>query len=199
MKLLIATHNPGKVREFRMLLEKLEIKLISPLDIGLELEVAETGATYAENATIKGRAYSTASGMLTLADDTGLEVDALNGQPGLHSARFVNAPGATDADRCRLLLERLKDHPRPWTARFRCVVALADPQGGVQLAEGSCAGEIAPEVRGEGGFGYDPVFLFPELGKTMAELGPARKNQVSHRARAVAAILPRIQELLSKS
>lgn len=187
------------MREFRMLLEKLEIELVSPLDIGLELEVAETGATYAENAALKGRAYAIRSGMHALADDTGLEVDALNGQPGLRSARFAGAPGATDADRRRLLLERLDGHPRPWTARFRCVVALVDPQGQVQLAQGTCEGEISPLERGQEGFGYDPVFLFPELGKTMAELGSAFKNQVSHRARAVAAILPQIQGLLSKS
>lgn len=199
MKLLIATFNPGKLHEFRLLLDQPNLELVAPSEIGLKLEVEETGVTYAENAELKGRAFSSASGMFTLADDSGLEVDVLDGLPGLHSARFVNKPGATDADRRRFLIARLNGQPRPWTARFRCTVALVSPQERVDFAEGVCEGEIIPQERGGNGFGYDPVFWIPELGKTTAELDSIHKNQISHRARAVRAILPQIQEHLSKS
>jgi len=199
LKLLIATSNPGKMHEFRLLIDLPELELVAPSEIGLKLEVEENGATYAENAALKGRAFSSASGMLTLADDSGLEVEALGGLPGLRSARFVNEAGATDADRRRFLVAHLNGRLRPWTARFRCVVALVDSQGKVDLAEGVCDGEIVPQERGVNGFGYDPVFWIPGLGKTTAELDTIQKNQISHRARAVRAILPKIQEHLSKS
>jgi XTP/dITP diphosphohydrolase len=194
--LLLATNNRGKRLEMQALLNGLAVELVTPAEIGLELEVVEDGATYAENAAKKAIAFARASGLLSLADDSGLEVDALGGQPGLYSARFAPQPGATDADRRRYLLQRLEGQPRPWTARFRCVVALCAPGGEVQFAEGICPGEIIPEERGHTGFGYDPVFLLPEYGQTMAELGMEVKNQVSHRARAVRAALPIIQTLL---
>ena len=198
-RLLIATNNPGKMREIRSLLQMPGLELVTPEEIGLELNVPETGKDYAENAAIKGKAFASASGMHTLADDSGLEVEALGGLPGLHSARFINRPGATDAERRQRLLENLKGHTRPWEARFRCAAALVTPQGEVELFEGTCAGEIIPQERGQDGFGYDPVFLIPELGKTMAELSMAEKNQISHRARAIQAAQPAIEKHLAKS
>jgi XTP/dITP diphosphohydrolase len=132
---------------------------------------------------------------VTLADDSGLEVDCLNGAPGLHSARYSPHPGASDADRRALLLANLRDLPRPWTARFRCTVAIATPEGGLFFADGQVRGEIIPEERGENGFGYDPIFLIPELGLTTAELTMAEKNRLSHRARAVKSALPGLYAL----
>ncbi len=197
LKLLIATNNPGKMVEIRALLGERKLELLTPAQLGIELEVLEDGKTYAENALLKGKAYANAAGLVTLADDSGLEVDALGGQPGLHSARYVERPGATDADRRRKMLEQLKTQPRPWMARFRCWVAIVDPEGQAQMAEGVCEGEIIPEERGQNGFGYDPIFLIPELGKTMAELNMAEKNRLSHRARAVQAALPLLAKYLT--
>jgi XTP/dITP diphosphohydrolase len=195
-KLLLASNNQGKLIEIQSLLQGLDVELVTPVDLGLELQVDETGNTYHENALLKGRAFALASGLVTLADDSGLEVDALDGKPGLHSARFSKKPGATDADRRMFLLEKLAGKPRPWLARFRCVVALASPVGEITYAEGLCPGEIIPIERGSNGFGYDPIFLLPELGLTMAELEMAQKNQLSHRARAVRAAVPLIQKML---
>lgn len=196
--LLLATNNIGKLREIQALLFGLEIPLLTPREIGLQLEVAEDGETYAENATRKALAFARASGYLSLSDDSGLEVDALDGAPGLHSARFSPKPGATDADRRALLLQHLNIHPRPWRAHFHCTVAVAAPDGWVGIAEGDCPGEIIPIERGHNGFGYDPIFLIVERGLTMAELGLEEKNQISHRARAVrAAILMLLMKLTS--
>ncbi len=195
LKLLIATGNPGKLREIQALLEGLELELLMPANIGLELDVVENGQTYRENASLKARAYARASGLFSLADDSGLEVDALDGQPGLHSARFSPLPGATDADRRRHLLARLTGKPTPWRAHFHCTVALANPGGQVWFAEGDCPGEIISIERGTNGFGYDPLVLVSELGKTMAELSMDEKNHLSHRARAVRAARPLIEKL----
>ena len=184
-KLLIATNNRGKVEELRALLHDLPVQLVTPLEINLELDVVEDGSTYAENAGKKALAFAQASWLVSLADDSGLEVEALGGAPGLYSARYLSKPGATDADRRAYLLKNLGNKPRPWQARFRATVAIAVPGQKVQLAEGDCRGEIIPEERGTGGFGYDPIFFIPELGRTMAELGMEEKNRVSHRARAV--------------
>ena len=140
--LLIATTNPGKLKEMRELLAGLPVKLVLPRDLGINLDVEETGSTYAENAALKARAFCDSSGLMTLADDSGLEVDALDGQPGLHSARYLPIPGASDADRRVYLLKNLAGKPRPWTARFHCSVALAAPGRELQFAEGICAGEI---------------------------------------------------------
>ncbi len=186
-KLLLATNNKGKLRELRAILADLPFELLSPAEIGLDLDVPEDGVTYIENATRKALAFQRASGLTCLADDSGLEVDALNGAPGLHSARYSSKPGATDSDRRAYLLKNLQGQPRPWTARFRATVAIADMHGNVQTAEGTCPGEIIPEERGTGGFGYDPIFLLPEPGLTMAELSEETKNRLSHRARAVQA------------
>ena len=199
LKLLIATNNPGKMAEIKALLSEQNIELVAPAQMGLELDVPEDGQSYAENALLKGRAYTRMSGLVTLADDSGLEVDALEGRPGLHSARYVDRPGATDSDRRQRLLEQLMVKTRPWTARFRCWVAIVAPDGDAQLAEGICEGEIIPEERGYNGFGYDPIFLIREMGKTMAELSMAEKNRLSHRARAVKAALPLIAKYQIKA
>lgn len=190
MKLLIATTNKGKVRELHAILDNLGIELVTPADLRLNLDVHEDGATYAENAAKKAIAFANASGLTSLADDSGLEVDALDGAPGLYSARYSPKPGASDKDRRDFLLQNLADKPRPWTARFRATVAVAGPGGSVEWAEGVCEGEIIPEERGTGGFGYDPIFFMPELGQTMAELPEETKNRLSHRARAVQAARP---------
>ena len=197
LKLLVATNNRGKVMEILPLLEDLEIELVTPDQISLELHIDETGRTYAENAALKGVAFAKATGLLTLADDSGLEVDALDGRPGLHSARYSRKPGATDADRRAYLLHNLRGRPQPWTARFRCVIALVSAAGEVQFTEGVCEGQIIPDERGQNGFGYDPIFLLSELGRTMAELTRDEKNRLSHRARAVLAARPLLHNLLA--
>ncbi len=198
MKLLIATHNPGKVKEYQELLAGLPLELTYPAQEGLDIEVAETGESFAENAILKAAAYARASGLLTLADDSGLEVDALGGEPGIRSARYAGR-GASDEDRYRLLLEKLRDVP--WeerTARFRCVIAVATPAGQIHTAEGTCKGIIAFEPRGEHGFGYDPVFYLAEYGKTLAELPPETKNKTSHRARAAQGVREILEDMQKK-
>ena len=195
MKLLIATHNRGKLREYAALLADLPVTLVSPQEIGLgKREGIETGSTYEENARRKALAYAQASGLPTLADDSGLEVDALDGAPGPYSARY--APGE-DRARITALLQALEGVPEPErTARFRCVIALATPDGTVQTAEGTCEGRILTAPRGEGGFGYDPIFYLPDQGCTMAELPMEEKNRISHRARALQAARPFLEALL---
>lgn len=194
-RLLITTGNPGKLREMRSLLENMQIKLVTPEMLGISLHVEENGKTYEENASLKASAFARRSGLVSLADDSGLEVDALNGLPGIRSARFSPLPDATDADRRAILLELLQDHARPWTAHFHCTVAIATSVDKVYLAQGNCPGEIIPEERGANGFGYDPIFMIPEAGATMAELGMAEKNRISHRARAINAALPILNEI----
>lgn len=184
-RLLIATENKGKLREIEALLEDLDIVLLTPVDIGLEFRVIEDGQTYAENAARKALAFARASDLPAMGDDSGLEVDALDGQPGLYSNRFTPWPNASDADRRMYLLQKLKGKPLPWTARFRATVAIATPDGQVRYATGECPGQIISEERGSNGFGYDPVFLLPEVGQTMAELSIEEKNRLSHRARAL--------------
>ncbi len=185
-KLLLATGNQGKIAEYRHLLAGIPYDIVSMAEAGIDLEVAETGSTFEENARLKAAALAAASGLLTLADDSGLEVDALGGEPGVRSARYAGE-GATDSERNAYLLEKLKGvPPEKRQARFRCVIAIAAPEGKVQYCSGECPGVIAAAPRGRHGFGYDPVFYLPELGKTMAELAPEQKNQLSHRARAAA-------------
>ncbi len=186
-KLLVATHNLGKVREYQDLLADLPLD-ITYLDAeGITFEVDETGDTFTANAVLKAQAYAAASGLWTWADDSGLEVAALNGGPGVFSARYAG-PGASDADRYHKLLGALAGVP--WdarSARFCCVVALATPAGQVRTAFGECSGIIAFGPAGHNGFGFDPVFYLPEHGCTMAQLPPEVKNQISHRARAARA------------
>jgi XTP/dITP diphosphohydrolase len=198
-KLLIATNNAGKVRELQELLKGLDVQLVTPADIDLVLDVVEDGHTYQENAAKKAIAFAQASGLISLADDSGIEVDALDGAPGLYSARYSPKPGADDADRRAYLLQNLQDKPRPWTAHFHATIAIARPNGDVQFSEGDCYGEIIPEERGSGGFGYDPIFLLPELGRTTAELNMEEKNRLSHRALAVINALPILQKLFEHS
>ena len=196
-KLLIATNNKGKVKELQDLLKDTGIDLITPADINLDLEVDEDGITYAENAARKAIAFAHASGLVSLADDSGLEVDALGGAPGLHSARYHPKSGANDADRRSYMLENLKDKPRPWIAHFHATIAIAIPDKDVHVVEGNCYGEIISTERGNGGFGYDPVFLLPELNKTMAELEMEEKNRISHRAKAVMNAIPILKKIFT--
>jgi XTP/dITP diphosphohydrolase len=197
-RLLLSTNNKGKLRELHAILSSLPIELVTPADLRLELEVHEDGVTYAENASKKALAFQHASGLPCLADDSGLEVDALDGEPGLYSARYSSKPGATDADRRAYLLQKLDGKPRPWAAKFRATVAVAGPDGSVQIVEGTCPGEIIAQERGSNGFGYDPIFLLPELGLTMAELPEETKNRLSHRARAVQAAIPILMKMFGK-
>jgi XTP/dITP diphosphohydrolase len=183
-KMLLATNNRGKARELKMLLRELPIELVLPEELGISAEVDESGATFEENAKIKATALAKRSGLLSLADDSGLEVDALGGEPGPLSARYAGE-GASDKERVDYLLAKLKGVPREKrTARFRCVIAIATPEGKVELCFGECQGLITFGPRGERGFGYDPVFYFPGLDKTMAELPLEVKNKVSHRGAA---------------
>lgn len=241
---LIATLNRGKIVEIQSLLAPspigpalppglaspirpcLPIRLVLPEELGLHLEVAEDGQTYAENAARKALAFCQASGLVTLADDSGLEVDALGGQPGIYSARYAPAhprrggfhtrpgsesdpaphasttrpgskPRPSDADRRGYLLQQLAGKPRPWTARFCCTVAIATPEGRLEYREGFCSGEIIPTERGSSGFGYDPIFLLPELSLTMAELSLEQKNLLSHRGRAIQEAVPLLDEIFA--
>lgn len=201
-ELILATQNPGKLREFRELLADLVavtgVRLASPTDIGPAIDVEETGSTYAENASLKAVTLAQVSGRLALGDDSGLEVAALNGAPGLYSARYAG-PGASDADRRRKLLNELSQFPAPRPARFVCAIAIAQPDGSLRLFEGECRGEVALAESGSGGFGFDPVFYLPERGATLAALPLAVKNTISHRARAVQAALPYLIEIFSVS
>lgn len=187
-RLLLATNNPGKVAELRRLLATTGYELVTPAELGIALDVEESGVTYAENAAAKARAAARAAGCLALADDSGIEVDALGGRPGVHSARYGGA-GLDDRARVELLLRELEGVPNGRrTARFRAVVVIAAPDGSVlQTFEGVAEGSIAREPRGTGGFGYDPIFVVRGLGKTMAELTPEEKDAVSHRGQALRA------------
>ncbi|MHB8577782.1 MAG: RdgB/HAM1 family non-canonical purine NTP pyrophosphatase [Dehalococcoidia bacterium] len=198
-RLLLATNNSGKVRELRDLLAESGWDPVIPSALGIALEPDEPGMTYAENAAIKARAFAAASGLVALADDSGLELDALNGAPGVRSARY-GGPGLSDSDRVDRLLAALHDVPEAGrTARFRSAIAITAPDGRVWQADGICEGHIIAAPRGVGGFGYDPIFLLSEYGRTMAELPEALKNQVSHRARAVQAALPVLRSLACDS
>ncbi len=201
LSILLATGNRGKQKELLALLAKGPWQLYLPSDVDVQVDVEETGETYASNAYLKARAWAQASGMWALADDTGLEVQPLQGAPGLYSARFgpPDRPVSSFADRRAYLLHLLQAHPRPWQARFRCVVALVSPQGRALFAEGLLPGEILPQERGEHGFGYDPIFYLPDQGKTLAELTLEEKNRISHRARAIQALLPALKALAAMS
>jgi len=199
--LLIATNNQGKIEELQALLKETGIELVTPAQMDLDLDVVEDGHTYAENAAKKAVAFAQTSGLVALADDSGLEVEAINGQPGLYSARYGSQDGQklSDKDRRAFLIKNLKDKPRPWKARFCATIAIALPNGEAYLTEGICEGQIIPEERGTGGFGYDPIFLLRELGKTMAELSVDEKNRLSHRARAVLKAKSILEVVFSKS
>ena len=179
-RLVIATGNAGKLGEYRELLSGTGLTLMA-VDPG----VAELGATYAENAQLKAEAAREALRLPAVGDDSGVEVDVLHSFPGIHSARI----GPTQKERTQVLLDRLKGHPRPWLARFVCTIALAVPGRPTEFFEGECRGEIVPEWRGEAGFGYDPIFLVPEAGRTFGEMSREEKARYSHRARAVRAMI----------
>ena len=183
-KLLLATNNKAKMREYKSLLQGLPYEVVTLAEQGITTVVDEAGESLEENARLKATALAAESQLLSLADDSGLEVDALGGEPGPLSARYAGE-GASDIERINYLLARLKDVPEEKrTARFRCVIAIATPDEEVNICSGECRGFITLAPRGEQGFGYDPVFYLPELGKTMAELPLELKNQVSHRGQA---------------
>lgn len=191
----MATSNPGKVRELRRLLADADVTVVTPADLGISLDVDETGDTYEENAALKAIAFAQASGLPSLADDSGLEVEALSGAPGVHSARYAGT--GSDKDNVDLLLHNLASvHEGDRTARFVCVVALALPSGAIEYARGQCEGTIGTESRGDRGFGYDPVFYPEGRTLTMAQLHPDEKDRLSHRGRAVRNALPVIDRLL---
>lgn len=196
-RLLVATHNKGKVAEYADILGDMAIDWLTLDDAGVTEDVDETGATFRDNAILKAQAYARQTGLLTLADDSGLEVDALGGQPGVLTARY-GGPGLSAADRYRLLLANLSNVPAERrTARFHCVVAVVAPDGALLgTADGVCEGVIAWEPVGEGGFGYDPVFFLPGREQTMAQLDAAEKHRISHRGRAAAAIAPLLRSLV---
>ena len=183
-KLLLASTNPGKVSEYHSILGNIGYQMVTLSQQGITKVAVEQGDTFEQNARSKASTYAELSQLLTLADDSGLEVDALGGEPGIHSARFAGK-GATDADRIKTLLTKLDGVP--WekrAAHFTCVIAIVTPENQLELCYGECHGIIAFEARGENGFGYDPVFYLPEMGKTMAELPAEIKNQISHRGQA---------------
>ncbi len=195
-KLLLATGNRAKLRELISLFRELPYELVTLSDLDISTEVDEVGATLEENARLKATTLAARSQLLTLADDSGLEVDVLGGEPGVLSARYAGA-NASDDERINRLLARLKDVSwRKRKARFRCVIAVAIPDGQVNLFCGRCSGLITCEPRGEMGFGYDPVFYLPRLGKTMAELPLEAKNRISHRGRAAKKTFPLLKKLL---
>lgn len=184
MKFVLATHNPGKLREMADILSRLGVEVVSPGDVGADVEVEETGTTFAENAMLKARAICAASGLPAVADDSGLCVDALNGGPGVYSARYGGA-GLDDAGRTALLLSNLRGQTTR-AAHFACAVACAFPNGDTLTAEGRCHGTVAFAPMGNGGFGYDPVFFVPALSKTFAQLTAEEKHAISHRGKALA-------------
>jgi XTP/dITP diphosphohydrolase len=205
--LLVATRNDGKMEELAELLADLDVEWVGLGDLEANgaavAPVAETGATFRENAILKAEGYARQSGLLTLADDSGLEVAALGGAPGVHTARY-GGEGLSSAERYRYLLAQMTGVPvGKRSARFCCVVAIAAPDGLLATAEGSVLGQIALQPSGGGGFGYDPVFVVDEAvvgqdGKTMAELPVAVKNQISHRALAIAAVKPALLRILDR-
>jgi XTP/dITP diphosphohydrolase len=196
-RLLLGTSSRKKLGELLPILDRAPLTLVTPPDLGLDLDVEETGETFRDNAILKANAFARSAGLPALADDSGLEVDALGGAPGVRSARYAG-PGASDADRIALLLRNLAHVPAAQRqARFRCTMALATPEGLVGTVDGTCEGEIAFAPRGSNGFGYDPVFLLSHLGRTMAELKDEEKHAISHRGRAGRAALELIERWLA--
>ena len=196
MRFVLATHNPGKLREMGEILKDLGIEVVSPKDLGITVDVEETGTTFAENAMLKAKTVCQAAGLPAIADDSGLCVDALNGAPGVYSARY-GGEGLDDKGRYLLLLSSLRDAPTR-AAHFACAVACAFPNGDTLTAEGRCDGSIAYAPLGEGGFGYDPVFLLPGTGKTFGQLSQEEKSAVSHRGKALKEFAGKLETHLKK-
>ena len=193
MKLILASKNPGKLRELQEILGGLHVEVLMESQVGLDLDVEETGTTFEENSFLKADAVMKASGMAAIADDSGLMVDALDGAPGVYSARYGNLHN--DADRTAFLLKNLESVPDEMrTARFVSVITACFPDGRVIQARGECPGVITRAPRGSGGFGYDPVFLVPELGATFSELSPEEKNRISHRGKALRLFSQKLNE-----
>ena len=199
MKLLIATHNPGKIREYREIFHDLPVKIVSLDEEGITMEPEETGKTFKDNAVLKAKAFAKTSRLLTLADDSGLEIDALGGEPGVYSARYDDTGKDEHVRRYEIVLSKLKKVP--WerrTARFRCVVAIAKPSCMIKTTEGIVEGMISQEPKGFNGFGYDPIFFIPDLNQTMAEISPEMKHKISHRGNAARASIPIIKEIIAE-
>ena len=196
MKFVLATHNPGKLREMSAILAELGVEVVSPKDLGITVDVEETGTTFAENALLKAKAICKEANLPAIADDSGLCVDALNGAPGVYSARY-GGEGLDDKGRYMLLLSSLRGAPTR-AAHFACAVACAFPNGDTLTAEGRCDGSIAYAPLGEGGFGYDPVFLLPGTGKTFGQLTQEEKSAVSHRGRALKDFAGKLEAYLKK-
>lgn len=189
MKLILATKNPGKLRELRSMLSGSGWDIQDLAQAGVEVDVIEDGATYAENARKKALAVAEVSGFFTLADDSGLEIDALNGMPGVHSSSYLS-PDATYEERCQAILREMRHLPEKLrSARFRCVMCLVDPKQNEHYFEGICEGTIAFQARGKGGFGYDPIFIPEHFSQTFAELPEQVKNSISHRAKALRQVI----------
>ena len=184
MKVVLASHNQKKMVEMKAILSQMGVEVLSQAEVGVDLEPEETGTTFEENARIKAQAVMQATGLPAIADDSGLMVDALGGDPGVYSARY-SGPGLDDTGRWQLLLKNMAGESNR-ACKFVSVICCAFPDGGEVMARGECPGILAQGPSGDGGFGYDPIFYLPQLGKTMAQLTPAEKNQISHRARALA-------------
>lgn len=198
MKLLVASNNQDKIREFKQILADLPLDVTYPAELGLTLDPEETGVTFAENAILKAKAFCDESGLITLAGDSGLEVDALNKEPGVYSARYGGLAKDDHVGRCQLVLDKLAHLNLPdeaRTARFRCVIAIVTPQGVVATVDGAIEGCINHAPIGENGFGYDPIFLVPDLNKTTAQLDPEAKNKISHRGQAARAAVAVLRKL----
>jgi XTP/dITP diphosphohydrolase len=200
-RLVIATNNPGKLREFRALLDGCGFELVTPGELGVHFNPEETGATFEENARLKAVEAARITGLPALADDSGLEVDALDGRPGVFSARYAGSgrtdPSLSDEDRVRIVLHEMAGVPdERRSARFRAVIAVATPEGDVRTVDGAFEGRLAHEPRGERGFGYDPIFFVPGEGMTSAQLDPERKNGMSHRGKAARKARELLREML---
>lgn len=195
-KFVLATHNPGKLREMGEILSQYGVEVVSPKDLGVTVDVEETGTTFAENAMLKAKAICEASGLPAIADDSGLCVDALNGGPGVYSARY-GGEELDDKGRYTLLLNSMRGQTTR-AAHFACAIACAFPNGDTLTAEGRCDGAIAFAPLGEGGFGYDPVFLVPEKGKTFGQLTAEEKSAISHRGKALEAFAKKLETYLKK-
>ena len=195
-KFVLATHNPGKLKEMGAILAQFGVEVVGPKDLGLTVDVEETGTTFAENAMLKAKAICAAAKLPAIADDSGLCVDALNGGPGVYSARY-GGEGLDDKGRYMLLLNNMRGQPTR-AAHFACAIACAFPNGDELTAEGRCDGTIAFAPMGEGGFGYDPVFFVPELKKTFGQLTAEEKSAISHRGRALAAFVEKLETYFKK-
>lgn len=195
MKVVLASKNAHKLQEISKITEKFDMELVLESQVGVDIDVEETGSTFEENSFIKAEAVMKATGLPALADDSGIAVDALNGEPGIYSARYGFDPSLDDWGRLELLLkntEQVPDSSRQ--AQFVCVITLVTPEGQVIQARGEAHGELLRQPAGEGGFGYDPIFYYPPLGKSFAELSPEEKNQVSHRAQALKLFYEKLKE-----